>query len=381
MTSNEKKPEWAPDDAGPEFTTRVTDGVKGGHDGRPGCLGMEIPSPTVRPPGPRRKKLTVDDYVQGVLAGDRTIMGRAITLVESNSPAHLEQAQEMLGRLLPHTGQSIRVGITGYPGAGKSTFIETLGNLLCDQGRRVAVLAVDPSSGLTKGSILGDKTRMEKLSNRPEAFIRPSPSSGILGGVARKSRETILVCEAAGYDVVLVETVGVGQSETTVRSMVDFFLLVIIPGAGDELQGIKRGIMELTDAIAVNKADGDNKIRAEITRAEFAQALPYLQPATEGWVVKAVTCSAKTREGVPELWEVVEEFRRQTTESGVLEERRRRQNLTWVRTLVSEHLETSFWGHPAVKKLMPQLEGRIKNGEISPTLAADRLVKIFEEAS
>ena len=255
MTKKHHKPDWVPENAGKEFTTSVMAGVDGGHDGIPGQSSVAVPLKNK----PRRRQLTIDEYVAGVLAGDRNVLGQAITLVESNAQAHFDMGQEVLRQLLSHTGNSIRVGITGVPGGGKSTFIEALGLHLCAQGHKVAVLAVDPSSTVTRGSILGDKTRMELLSRDLRAFIRPSPSGGTLGGVARKSRETILVCEAAGFDVILVETVGVGQSETTVRSMVDFFLLLMIAGAGDELQGIKKGIMELADALLVNKADGDNK--------------------------------------------------------------------------------------------------------------------------
>nr|HMQ52200.1 methylmalonyl Co-A mutase-associated GTPase MeaB [Anaerolineae bacterium] len=242
-----KKPEWAPSDAGDEFASHVMRGVEGGHDGLPA---VDTSTPSTSPQNrPRRRQLSINDYVQGVLDQDRTILARAITLVESNAPAHLEIAQAVLKELLPHTGHSIRVGITGVPGVGKSTFIDALGMHLLAQGHRLAVLAVDPTSSLTRGSILGDKTRMERLSREVNAFIRPSPTGGVLGGVTRKSRETMLLCEAAGFDVVLVETVGVGQSETVIRSMVDFFLLLMLAGAGDELQGIKKGIMELADAL------------------------------------------------------------------------------------------------------------------------------------
>jgi LAO/AO transport system kinase len=320
----------------------------------------------------------VDQYVEGVLSGDRMVIGRAITLVESNSPAHLWEAQEMLGRLPAHTEKSIRVGITGYPGAGKSTFIEVMGNHLCDLGHRVAVLAVDPSSSISRGSILGDKTRMPKLSQRKNAFIRPSPSGGLLGGVARKSRETMLVCEAAGYDVVLVETVGVGQSETLVRSMADFFLLIMIAGAGDELQGIKRGIMELTDAVCINKADGDNKPRALSAQAEFNRVLHYLQPATEGWETKAYACSSLTGEGIPELWEVIQNFKANTMTSGVFQNRRRSQTVEWIHTLVDEQLRHNFWNHPKVRQAAPELEKAVAAGKLPPTLAAERLLHILE---
>ncbi len=318
--------------------------------------------------------------MEGVLARDRTILARAITLVESNAPAHQAMAQEVLKKLLPHTGQSIRVGITGVPGVGKSTFIDRLGVLLCQKGYHVAVLAVDPSSSVTGGSILGDKTRMEALSRCENAFIRPSPTGGTLGGVTRKSRETILVCEAAGFNVILVETVGVGQSEIAVRSMVDFFLLLMLTGAGDELQGIKKGTIELANAILFTKADGDNKPRAEAARAEYEMVVRYLPPLIEGWSPKVLTCSALTGEGVAEVWEVIETFRRQTTASGAFEAQRQVQRLDWMRALVEEHLYTLFFDHPAVRQILPDIEAAVMNDTLPPTTAAQMLLQKFEEA-
>lgn len=365
------KPEWAPADAGSEFACRVMSGVDARHDGLPGGA-----APAAAPVA-RRRKLTIKDYVQGVLDGDRSILSRAITLIESNAPDHMENAQKVLQDLLPHTGQSMRVGITGVPGAGKSTFIEALGCRLCDQGHKVAVLAVDPSSSVTKGSILGDKTRMENLAKHPRAFIRPSPSGGTLGGVTRKSRETLLVCEAAGYDVILVETVGVGQSEVTVRSMVDFFLLVVLTGAGDELQGIKKGVMELADAILINKADGDNRQRAMMARADYERILHYLRPATEGWQTKAHTCSAMTGEGIQEIWEEILRFREAAQKSGSFDGRRKSQTLSWVYSMVDEHLHQLFWQQPQVLACRDKVEEQIRQGALSATLAAQRLIAVF----
>ena len=324
--------------------------------------------------GARRAELPVERLVAGVRAGDRTTLARAITLVESNAPAHFEKAQRLLQALMPHAGGAIRVGVTGVPGAGKSTFIEALGLHLTVQGRRVAVTAVDPSSSLSGGSILGDKTRMERLANDPRAFIRPSPTGGALGGVARKTRETILLFEAAGYDVVLVETVGVGQSEILVRSMADFFLLLLIAGAGDELQGIKRGVMELADAIVVNKADGDNRTAAEVARGEYAGVLHYLRPATEGWETRAFTASASAGEGVPELWSVIEAFARRTRANGAWPRRRREQERAWLHALLREQLWDLFRARADIARLLPELEREVIEGRLPATTAAQRLL-------
>jgi LAO/AO transport system kinase len=326
----------------------------------------------------RKKKLSEDDYVFGVLEGNRTILAQTITLIESNSTAHMNSAQNVLTRLLPHSGRSIRIGITGVPGAGKSSLIECFGTYLCEQGHKVAVLTIDPSSTITKGSILGDKTRMDSLSKNPNAFIRPSASGGSLGGIARKTRESMLVCEAAGYDVILIETVGVGQSEVQVRSMVDFFLLVMLTGAGDELQGIKKGIMELADSIVINKADGQNKLKAKAAKAEFNRILHLLQPSTPGWSSKAYTVSALLGEGIEEIWNEINAFKDLTTESGYFSLRRQKQMIDWMYNMVFEQLKLSFMNHESVKQNLKTIESSIVNGEVTATSAANYLLSIFE---
>ncbi len=370
------KPSWVPEEDDNKFACRVMRGVEGGHDGMSEKQGAAKPASA--PAYVRRKKMTVDDYVEGVVSGNRMVLSRAITLVESNAAAHFEMAQQVIQKLLPYTGKSKRVGITGVPGAGKSTFIEALGTQLCKDGHKVAVLAVDPSSTVTKGSILGDKTRMEQLARQPNAFIRPSPSGGTLGGLTRKSRETLLLCEAAGYDTILVETVGVGQSETTVRSMVDFFLLVVLTGAGDELQGMKKGVMELADAIVVNKADGDNKPRAEVTKAEYERILYFIRQATDHWTTHAYTCSAYTGEGIMPLWnDVVEKFMQQGWDNGVLAERRKQQTLSWVYSMVEEHLHNLFYRAPEIISCKSAIEDAVIAGKLPATMAVQKLIETF----
>jgi LAO/AO transport system kinase len=324
------------------------------------------------------RTLSVDDHVFGVLQGDRTVLARTITLIESKSAAHEEKAQAVLQRLLPHTGKARRIGISGVPGAGKSTLVEVLGCLLCERAHKVAVLTIDPSSARTGGSILGDKTRMERLNREPNAFIRPSPSGASLGGVARRTRETMLVCEAAGFDTVLVETVGVGQSEVTVRSMTDFFLLVLVPGAGDELQGIKKGIMELADTVLVNKAEGDNRVRAEQSRAEYAAALHYLAPASPPWKTEVCLASALTGAGVPELWDTIGRFFTQLEPAGAIARRRQHQALDWLHALLREELERRFFRSPEVKPKLARAERGVLAGELTAVSAARMLLEAFD---
>jgi LAO/AO transport system kinase len=333
------------------------------------------PPERISPPRTIRRSPGVDELVEGIFSGERSLVARAITLIESNAPAHRPMAREILRRIGERPGFAHRVGISGVPGAGKSTFIEAMGNHLCDAGRRVAVLAVDPSSSLTRGSILGDKTRMETLSRREDCFIRPSPSSGALGGVARKTRETIVVCEAAGFDVVLIETVGVGQSEIAVRAMVDCFLLILIAGAGDELQGMKKGIFEIADILLVNKADGENQIRAEATRLEFERVMHYLSPATEGWKPPVLAASSVSRAGIPEVWRAVEKYFSHVEADGRFDLRRREQALAWWQALVEQELRVRFLSDPQVAALSARLESRILDGFLAPSIAAEELLE------
>ncbi len=339
----------------------------------------EAHSSTSGPLPPRRARpLTTDELVSGVLAGNRAILARAITLVESSARTHQAQAQELLRNLLSHSGKSRRIGITGVPGVGKSTIIESLGCYLIDQGHKVAVLTIDPSSARTGGSILGDKTRMERLSREANAFIRPSPAGENLGGVARRTRETMLICEAAGFDIVIVESVGVGQSEITLRSMVDFFLVLLLPGAGDELQGIKRGILEMADLVLVNKADGENRLRAEQARGEQDAALHYAQPATPGWRTQVNLCSGLTGEGVPQLWETVDSFYRTLSPTGQIAERRQRQLLDWMMDLIYDELRRRFDHDARVIAELPAIQQALLHGDLTAVSAAQTLLNAFD---
>lgn len=326
---------------------------------------------------PKRTMPSTEHLVAGIRAGDRYLLSRAITLVESTLPAHHKQAQEVIEAVLSHTGKSVRVGITGVPGVGKSTFIESLGQYLISKGHRVAVLTVDPSSVVSGGSILGDKTRMEHLSRSDNAYIRPSASGHSVGGVARKTREAIYLCEAAGYDVVLVETVGVGQSSIAVHSMVDFFLLLMLAGAGDELQGMKRGIMEMAHAVAINKADGDNEKAAEQARMEYKRAMHLFPPNASGWQPKVLTCSALYGKRIDTIWNEVTTYHEQATSIGWWTGQRSKQNVWWMRETIEEHLREWFYDNPEVKQELALLEQDVLDGKTSPFQAADNLLKRF----
>ncbi|GAB3178889.1 methylmalonyl Co-A mutase-associated GTPase MeaB [Telluribacter humicola] len=327
------------------------------------------------------KRLTAEAYVEGVLAGDRIILSRAITLVESQLPTDQQLAQQVLEQVLPHSGLSMRVGITGVPGVGKSTFIETFGKHITSLGKRLAVLAVDPTSQRSGGSILGDKTRMEELSHDPLAYIRPSAAGNSLGGVARRTREAMLLCEAAGFEVILIETVGVGQSETLVRGMVDFFLLLMLAGAGDELQGIKKGIIEMADTIAITKADGPNKAPAEQAVREYQNALHLYPIAESGWTPKVVTCSALQQQGIAELWQLIQQYFALVQHSGYFTRNRQTQHLDWMYSYIRHALEDHFLNHPAVQNQIAPTEQAVREGHELPVVAARRLLSLFLHSS
>jgi LAO/AO transport system kinase len=323
-------------------------------------------------------RLPLSQYVEGVLAGDRTVLARAITLVESLLPADADRAMRLLDAILPHTGKSRRVGITGVPGVGKSTFIDALGiHLTRNLGETLAVLSVDPSSPISGGSILGDKTRMERLALDPRAFIRPSPAGGHLGGVARHTRETILLCEAAGFRNIFIETVGVGQSETAVRSMADFFLLLMLAGAGDELQGIKRGIVEMIDGMAINKADGDNRPAAERARAQYASALHLFPASEDGWTPRVLCCSALDNTGIAGIWQMVLEHEVLLESSGRIQSRRAHGAVQWMDDLIATGLGESFRAQPTIAKRLPTLRDAVREGRVSPLAASRELLSLF----
>jgi LAO/AO transport system kinase len=324
------------------------------------------------------KRLTARQYIDGILEANRVVLARAITLIESEREADRELATEVLEACLPHAGRSRRIGVAGPPGAGKSTFLDAIGMHVIEQyGERVAVLSVDPSSPVSGGSILGDKTRMERLAAHDGAYVRPSASRGHLGGVARRTREAMLLVEAAGFGNVWVETVGVGQSEIAVRSMTDFFLLLLLPGAGDELQGIKRGILEMADLVAIHKADGDNRAKAEQARQAYAAGLRLLRPDSGGWIPRTIACSSLTGENIAAVWDTILAHDAQQTAGGGKAARRREQSLEWMRSEVREELEFAFRRHPAVAALLPELERHVLDGVCSPTHAAARLLELF----
>lgn len=325
----------------------------------------------------RRARLSADEYIHGIRSGNRTILGKAITLIESSLADHAALAQEIVERCLPFAGKSIRVGITGVPGVGKSAFIEALGLELTGRQHKLAVLAIDPSSERSKGSILGDKTRMEHLSADHNTFIRPSPSAGSLGGVARKTREAIILCEAAGYDTIFVETIGVGQSETAVHSMVDFFLLLMLAGAGDELQGIKRGIMEMADSVAITKADGNNIDKAERAKTEYERALHLFPPKESGWIPVVLTCSAISKAGINEIWNTIKDYEQKMISSGYFNTKRKEQARYWMYETINQSLRDSFYHNRNIERLLQDFEKKVLDGEITPFMPARILLEKF----
>jgi len=334
-------------------------------------------NPAARQQFKRRKPLTVEAYVKGILEGNRVVLSRAITLIESTRTDHQEQAQAIIAACLPHARASVRIGVTGTPGVGKSTFIEALGKHVTGAGHRIAVLAIDPTSQVTRGSILGDKTRMAALATNENAFIRPSPAGDSLGGVARKTRETIVLCEAAGYDIVLVETVGVGQSETAVHSMVDFFLLLLLPGAGDELQGIKRGIVEMADLIAINKADKNKLKPAQQAKQAYKNALHLYPPQFSGWIPEVLTCSALEGTGITEIWHTIQAYKTATQTNDFWQKNRTRQAKFWLYETIKNDLSNSFFTHKKIKKVLPRVEADVAAGRLSPFKGAEELMDLF----
>ena len=325
----------------------------------------------------KRRQMTTDEYVAGILDGNITILAQAITLIESNNPVHYAQAQEIIERCLPHSGKSVRIGITGVPGAGKSSFIEAVGNMVTSYKHKLAVLAIDPSSERSGGSILGDKTRMESICHNPDIFIRPSPSAGSLGGVARKTRETIVLCEAAGFDIIFIETVGVGQSETAVHSMVDMFMMLQISGAGDELQGIKRGIMEMADMMVITKADGENVKKAELAKAQYQGALKLFPLPDSEWRPKVYTCSSLEGTGLEEVWQGVEQYLQHIELNGYFTSNRNRQNKYWMYETINETLKSSFYNNPEIESRMEEVERRVLDAKLSSFIAAKELLDIY----
>ena len=325
----------------------------------------------------KKKQLTAEEYVNGILNHDPVILSQAITIIESSRPDHQKTGQEIVEKCLPYCGDSVRLGITGIPGVGKSTFIEEFGFYVTSAGRKLAVLAIDPSSERSGGSILGDKTRMEKLSSDPNVFIRPSPSAGSLGGVARKTRETIFLCEAAGFDTLFIETVGVGQSETAVHSMVDFFLLLMLAGSGDELQGIKRGIIEMADAIAITKADGHNIKKSERAKIDFRNALHFYPPTESGWMPRVLTCSAVTHTSLKEIWEMVQEYIEMTLANSWFQTNRKRQSTYWMYKTIEENLKDHFYQNPSVKKKLIKMEDDVLLDKTSSFKAAYQVLEEY----
>ncbi|MBR9921912.1 MAG: methylmalonyl Co-A mutase-associated GTPase MeaB [Bacteroidetes bacterium] len=334
-------------------------------------------NPNFRGAGKRRQPISAKELTEGVLSGNRVMLGRAITMIESKKPEHQQIARDVIEGCLPHSGNALRIGITGTPGVGKSTFVEALGNHILDGGKKIAVLAIDPSSQKSHGSILGDKTRMAGLSAKANAFIRPSPAGDALGGVARQSRETMILCEAAGYDYILVETVGVGQSEIAVHSMTDFFLLLLLPGAGDELQGIKRGIVEMADLIAVNKADGEGVDLAKKAKREYRNALHLFPPQESGWIPAVKTCSALEGTGIPDIWDVMLQYETQTKDNGFFAEKRRKQAGYWLEETLNNSWKQAFLADPELKNAWEDIKEKVEAANLSPFRGAMELMDLF----